>query len=312
MKYIFISLFLSILTYNGFSQIFQNVVGNDYNVGLNPVDEFPLFNKEEIIKRRFTTAYVIYRGPCLDNDSPVSYKDTLTIYHFNADGEIADKTQWDWGKNFGTTIFNDNQGNFCKVNIRRKEDNTIKIDTFCYSNKSDSAVRYKILRQKKETDSIITTMAFEKFKDGFDTSMVFIKRYNAAGWLMEEEDYITKKYASLINCTTDSFHHFIYDYDEKKRLTYFSSQPSNLYTKITYYPYGKLTETINKTTGLVIQRDLRMVDETATKITITNSESQITLVRLDKESKLYRLKAITSFNNVSDIPSIEYYEIVYK
>ncbi len=292
------------------SQIREETVGRDYREGLNPVDEIPLFNKEEIKKKGFKTAYIVYHPPSWDGDyCSCSYNDTITTYHFDREGRISDKTQMTWLGMYGAVVWFDTLGNWTKrVNLRKKEGKIVKSDTFYYNLKPDSNSRYQVIREKIGEDSIITSIYFEKFKTGFDTAIVNTNYYNPEGKLIEEKSYSTEKYKRL-NDEAGSFD-YKYGYDSMGRLIYYMSVGAYYYSRIFYPPYGKLTETIDVRTEKLIDSDVKRIDISQSRIILTDGRSQIFLIRLEKNSKLYKLKSVTSYD--SDIPYIEYYEIIYQ
>lgn len=286
------------------SQIIEETVGRDYRNGLNPFDEIPLFNKEEIKKKGFKTAYIVYHPPSWDGDyCSCSYNDTITIYHFDPEGDIADKTQWDWTGQYGTIRNHD-----YLIKLRKKKDNSIKRDTVLNYNLRDSSSRNKVIREKLGEDSIITSIYFEKFKTGFDTAIVNTNYYNIKGKLIEEKSYSTEKYRYLDDAA-ESFH-YKYGYDSLGRLIYYFAVGSDYYSRISYPPYGKLTETVDVKTKKLIDSDVKRIDISPSRIIITDGRSQIFLIRLEKNSKLFKLKTVTEYN--SSVPYIEYYEIIYQ
>jgi hypothetical protein len=302
-----------ILSISGYSQAnVESIVGNDFPAGFNPVDEIQLFDRQEIKKRGFTTAYIVYHPPAWKMEC--SYDDTLSIFRFDREGRIAEETQLKTLGMFGTTWIYDTLGNWTKrVSIRKYEDGRTKKDTSSMNIRPDSNSRYSIIRQKFGTDSLITSVFFEEFDTVLDTAMVFISRYDSKHRIIEYRDYETKKYTDALGCATDSHHHLKYSWDEKNRLIYYDNMLGSTYKRISYPPYGKLTETYDRKTGKQVDLEPKFVSNSDGVITISTSSSQITLVPLERKSKLYKVKAVASaVASIDNIPEIEYYEIIYK
>src|SRR5262245_10630504 len=100
---LFLACCLSLCSYG---QIISEVVGNDYKLGLNLIDQISLFDRYEIKSRGFRTAYIIYHSPSWDGGPGIcAYNDTLAIYHFDSEGRIADKTAWTWRGESGTITY---------------------------------------------------------------------------------------------------------------------------------------------------------------------------------------------------------------
>jgi hypothetical protein len=305
---LFIFFFSSLYSYS--QQDVEDVVGRDFRSGLNPSDEIPLFNKEEIKKRGFTTAYIVYHPASWFEDQPCSYNDTLAAYRFDNKGRIAEVTQFKTLGMFGTTFCYDTMGNWTKrISIRKYENNRVRRDTSLFDSKPNPNSKYLTIRQKTAGDSLITGIYFEKFETDFDTALVFIKRYDPKHRLIEEKDYATKKYTKMLGCSSDDFHHFKYQYDEKERLIYYRDMLSSTYSKISYPSYGKLTEIFHGKTQKLITTEPKFIAEDKGLFTISTKTRQITLVPLEKKSKLYKLKSIASSG---EIPYMEYYEITYQ
>ena len=141
--------------------------------------------------------------------------------------------------------------------------------------------------------------------------MVTITRYDSKHRIIERTFYATDKFIEAIDCATDSHHHEKYQWDEKDRLIYYSNGAS--YKKISYTSYGKFTEVYDRETGKLVALEPRFVSESNGVITISTNSSQITLMPLERGSKLYKLKTVAPVAASADyIPMMEYYEIVYK
>lgn len=303
-----------VFSFTSFAQAdVSSVVGNDFPQGFNPVDEIPLFNKQEIKKKGFKTAYVVYHPPAWTgdpNENACSYNDTLTIFRFDEEGRIVEETQLKTLGMFGETRCYDSSGKWIKrISMRRYDDNRVRRDTFLMNRGLVPDEKNVIIRSKSGNDSIITTLLFEKYDTGFDTSFVQVQRYDSKRRLLEHKDYETKKFIKEFGCSTDSYHHEKYAWDNENRLVYYRNMLSSDFQKISYPPYGKLSETYDNKTGKLLNVEPKLISDDHGIITIQTSSGQTTMVPCEKNSKLYKLKAVTSSG---EFPITEYFEITYK
>ena len=149
-----------------------------------------------------------------------------------------------------------------------------------------------------------------KFTHGLDTATIETRRYNSKRQLVEVKSSVNARNAREFDDDTDaSTYHFRYDYDHKGRLIYYRDLESNVYKKISYPFYGKLTEIYNVHTDKLKERELKMINEEDGVITVTFGRKQIILTPLEKGSKLFRLRTIVE---PGDIPLMMYHEINYK
>lgn len=287
----------------------------EYKRGLNPVDEIPLFDQAEIKQREIDTAYIIYHpASWAEYDSLIHpctcpYSDTMALYRFDSEGRIMQQTSFLQAGDYADTDYYDTSGNLtARGRYKRKGNASGTNRIFPYARGMENS-RIEIIRSMEGVDSLITEIVFFKFSHGMDTAFVKTKRYNQQGQLTEEISNDEKNADELGDDSGEGTYHFAYAYDGQGRLIYYRDFEYEVYEKISYPFYGKLTEEYTVHDNRLSGQRIKMIQEVDGVITVTLYGNQITLVPLEKGSKLYKLKATTSSG---DMPLTEYYEIVYK
>lgn len=289
----------------------------EYKRGLNPKEEIPLFDLDEIKARKIDTVYIIYHlASWAEYDSVInpctcSYSDTLFKYVFDEEGRIIALTHYQQLGDFSYTMHYDTSGHLIgRTNYRRYGANRGSKTTM-FPPFDSTQYKEVLLKRKEGTDSITTLISFWKFKKGLDTAIIVTKRYNSKGKLIEEESEVSKKNEREINDDTGgATYHYKYDYDEQGRLVYYQSFGSNRYEIISYPFYGTLTEVYNVTTNQIENRRVKLIKEENGVITSTfDNRRTVTLTPLEKGSKLFKLRTII---DQGEIPLLYYHEFVYK
>ena len=276
------------------------LVTKEYMRGLNPVDEIPLFNTQEIKERRIDTAYVIYHPGSWSEYHPTinpcncTFDDTLSRYCFDTQGRIIEYLNYIVPIKHRKSIYYDTLGRNKRFNY--------DADT----------VNYKsiITRKKRGNDSLTVSYYLLKFKKGLDTAIIEHRRYNVKGKLIESKsEVVPRNEYELDDDTREYTYHYKYDFDDQGRLIYYYSVGSGEYTKISYPPYGKLTEIFDITTNQVKEREVKLISNQRGYTTITYDTKQITLVPLEAGSKLFKL---INFIDPGVLTLMYFHEIVYK
>ena len=299
------------------AQIKAPLVIEEYKRGLNPVDEIPLFDLNEIKLRKIDTAYIIYHPASwaeydkIINPCSCSYNDTLALYRFDHQGHIIQYTYFQRLGDYSTTFHYDTLGNITSRDMFRRYGAYKGTTSYPYNNSDTSSSNKLIIKRRKEgNDSIITTIVFIKFSKGLDTAIIETKRYNSKGQLLEDQSSVNKRNAlEFDDDTGENTYHYIYDYDDKGRLIYYRDFETKEYKRISYPFYGKLTEIFDVGTNELKARHTKMVNNENGIISITFENRQLVLTPLEKGSKLFKLQ---TFIDVGEVPLIQYHEIVYK
>lgn len=284
--------------------------------GLNPIDEIPLFDLEEIKRRKIDTAYIVYHPASWAEYHPqinpcnCSYNDTLSRYVFDTQGRIREETSFQI-LGYTTIAEYDSIGRRIRtIHYDRKKTSKIpagrkhnyEIDTFSFKQHS--------LRTKEGNDSVITLTTFLRFNHGLDTATIEMKKYNSRGKLIEEISSVNERNKKeLDDDTGDLTYHFRYDYDSLGRLIYYRDLRSNRYKKFSYPFYGKQTDIYTLPDHKLLESDMKWLTEENGTISITFEKSQIILSPLEKGSKLFKLQTIV---DIGELPVLYYKEITYK
>ena len=289
----------------------------EYSPGLNPVDEIPLFDLDEIKKRKIDTAYIIYHPASWAeyektiNPCTCPYNDTLSLYRFDSEGRIIQYTYYQQLGDYSTTFHYDSTGNITARDQFRRIGAKKGTTRIPYDNLDTASSKVLITVKRSDKDRIVTKIFLLKFTHGLDTATIETKKYNSKGQLVEVQSSVNKKNAHEFGDDTgSSTYHFKYEYDNKGRLVFFRDFESREFEKISYPFYGKLTEIYNASTGKLIERRVKVINEQNGVITVTFSNgSQVVLTPLEKGSKLFKLKSAISHG---EFPLMEYFEIIYK
>lgn len=146
-----------------------------------------------------------------------------------------------------------------------------------------------------------------------DTAYIISTVKDKNGRVLELSSRINKRYAREIDDDTGELtYHYEYRYDKDGRLIYFLSydykdQPSISKT-ISYPDYGQIIETYNAATNKLLDAEVLLKLVSNGVFTLTNQYNQITLTPLEKGSKIYKLKTVSTSG---EYPYMEYYEISY-
>lgn len=281
-----------------------------------PADIF-LFDLAEIATRKIHSAYIIRHPSGWEPNypNPCSYGDTLDFYCFDSTGRIIQRSYFQSMGDYSTTFYYDSTGNLTARAMYRR--NGYRSGTNLYPiNPVDSSVRKSVIKREiSGSDSIITGIIFWKFSNGFDTGYIVKKVFNPQGLLTEISSRINKRHEQDIDDDTGEFtFHYKYRYDNQDRLIYLLyyddryDYPSS-YKIFTYTPEGLITEKRKAITDELINREFQLITTYKGVITISTKTNQITLIPLDKNSKLYKLKTVSSSD---EFPYMEYFEISYQ
>lgn len=315
MTKIIIFLALTLIAKFSLAQAKAPLAIREYDRGLNPVDEITLFDLSEIKQRKIDTAYIIYHPASWAEYHPTGnpctcpYSDTLELYVFDTEGRIIQSTSFQQLGDYSTTFHLDTLGNTISRTMYRRNNGKPSSYTVPY-NLPDTNYKSVVKRPKVSEDSLITEVSFWRFKNGFDTATIVIKRFNDKGKLIEIQSSVNKRNAREIDDDTGEMtYHFKYEYDSEGRLILYQNVRSDNYKKISYPFYGKLTETYDVKTNQLKYQDIKMINEDKGVITVTFDNKQIILTPLEKGSKLFKLRTIIT---PGEFPLMEYHEIVYK
>ena len=167
------------------------------------------------------------------------------------------------------------------------------------------------IREKLDNDSLITAISFWKFSHGLDTAVIKTKRFDLKGRMIEEKSRISKRNAREIDDDVNAYsYHYKYNYDDQNRLVYYHKFGIvEEYHIITYTFYGKLTEVYNGNTNKLKERRMKWIKEEDGVMTITFDRKQITLVPIEKGSKLIKIIGIAQS---ADNAYLNFHEVSYK
>lgn len=288
-----------------------------YGYGYNTIHEIKLFDTAEIRKSQFKTAYLIYH-PCNWSNGKTNSSDTLMIYNFDFLGFVKEHTYIDTtGER--TTSFFDNKGNVTRVIRISKIGNTLldnhikeSVDTISLSLKE---VRSNI---KDGLDSIFTTLMLDQVGLSLDTFFYIKKVVDENGKEKEYQFLKSKRFVMRFHQKPYNTH-YKYFYDKLGRLikkedlialkTYKTSYFDETTTGRTYRPVkGELLETIDATSNSLLSAQIKYKNEDDV-ITITTKQKHVIISPLKKGSQLVKLLTVIV---TEEIPTLEYYEIIYK
>jgi YD repeat-containing protein len=298
-------------------QVKPPLAAQEFDEGLNPVEEIRLFDLKEIKSRNIDTVYIIHHPASWAEYHPTfnpctcSYNDTLSRYVFDTEGRIIESTSFRQLGHYSTTFHYDSLGNRTAITNYKRFGANAGYTTRKFDTKPDTSTFKQVFDRKKVgADSLIITITYLKFKHGLDTAIIEVNRYNSKDKLVEVQSSVNKRNAREFDDDTgSSTYHYQYDYDDKERLIYYRNYNSQEYKKI-YYPfYGKLTEVYDASSNQLIDRQVKLIKQEKGIITITFDRKQITITPLENGSKLFKLITVVE---PSEFPILFYHEIVYK
>jgi hypothetical protein len=308
---------LTLLTTLAKGQVKPPLAIEEYDEGLNLFEEIRLFELREIKERSIDTVLIIYHpASWAEYESAINpctcpYNDTLSRYVFDTAGRISEYTYFQQMGDYSTTFHFDTLGNTTARTSYRRFGAKTGYSTLKYDNTPDTLTYKQHIKSKMiGTDSLVTIINFQKFSHGLDTATIEIKRYNQHGKLIEIQSSVNKKNElEFDDDTNSSTYHFKYGYDEEGRLIYYQDFSRREYKNISYPFYGKLTEIFDAASGQLKDRYVKTINEIKGVMNISYGWKQITLTRLEKGSKLFKLMTVVE---QSEFPLLYYHEIVYK
>jgi len=282
--------------------------------GITPMYSEYLFDVEELLHRNFDSAIMIQHSRGWDGLSD-SNPDTICIWTFNRDGSNRAFIEYhNFGMNTTTREFDTVNKNMIITTEYRKGVKAGKKEIKHRSYLDSREV--KIITETRGPDNVNTRIYFWDSPSGKDTASLKIITRNIDNKVIESKETVDSAYSSFIGGHIDYWglqHHRTYQYDELGRVTRFSSFDrwgwDGILT-IKYTDFGRVIERFDYRTGESISKDVELINRSDDGILVfTTTERQVTLVPLEKGSKLFKLKTVAMSG---ELPYIDYYEISYR
>jgi hypothetical protein len=312
-------LLLLVLAYNALSAQSRFPLALTPHPGnIDPSDYIELFDKKEIQSRKIDTAYVIYHSQSWPDASfqlapkpDCFFSDTLERYVFDKNGWIKERSNFPRLSESEERQIYDSTGKIIFL-IRVRKDKSGSMREFVHDLRTQdtSFVKVHSYSTIERKDSLSFSVVLYRLKKGMDTVAIYEVRYDEKRRKTEERRALNKRnQAEYADCVEGENFHYKYGYNEFGKLCLYDDLTSAYYDTLIYAGDMRIIRTIKKEDNSIYSEALTRISRHARQVVVANDLSQIVFTFLNERSKLVGLRSEIT---LSDVPSVQYYEVIYR